>query len=89
MNDTFYTFYQAAMTASLAVSAAVLVLGVYFRKRPGTTMMAVLAVGTFVWALGGFLESHAAPPRRQLLFTEIGYIGMVTVPVAWVSFAAR
>ncbi len=89
MSDAFSAFYLGAMIASLVVSVVVLVLVVHFRSRPGTRMMAVLTVGTFLWTLGYLLEAHSATLSRQLLFTDIGYIGMMTVPVAWFAFATQ
>jgi PAS domain S-box-containing protein len=89
MSDAFYTFYQVAMIFSLVVSVAVLVLVVHFRNRPGTRMMAVLTFGTFLWTLGFLLESHGTTLERQLLFNNLGYIGMMTVPIAWFAFAAQ
>jgi PAS domain S-box-containing protein len=89
MNDAFYTFYQVAMIFSMVVSVGVLLLVIILRSRPGAPMMAVLTIGIFLWTLGYFLESHSSTLSRQLLFTDIGYVGMMTVPVAWFIFAAQ
>ena len=87
--DAFYTFYQAAMITSMVVSAGVALLLVHLRARPGAKMMTVVAMGTFLWTLGFFLESRSMTLDRQLLFTRIGYIGLMTVPPAWFIFAAQ
>ncbi len=89
MNDAFYTFYQAAMITSLVVAVVMAVPIFHFRARPGARMMLALAGGTFLWTLGFYLESRSGTLSRQLLFTDIGYVGMMAVPVAWFAFAAQ
>jgi PAS domain S-box-containing protein len=87
MNEAYYIFYQAAMILSLAASLYVMVLAWRHRDVPGAGAMLALAAATFVWAFGFSNEAHSATLERQLLFNNVGYIGSMSVPVAWFIFA--
>ena len=87
MNEAFYIFYQIAMALSLLASSFVAVLAWQRRKVPGATAMIALALATFIWTLGFFLESHSTTLEQQLFFNNIGYIGSMSVPVALFLFA--
>jgi hypothetical protein len=87
VNESYYIFYQAAMILSLAASLYIMVLAWRHRDVPGAGAMLALAAATFVWAFGFFNEAHSATLERQLLFNNVGYIGSMSVPVAWFIFA--
>jgi PAS domain S-box-containing protein len=87
VNEPYFIFYQSAMILSLIASVFVMVLAWRYRKAPGALAMLALAAATFIWTLGFFLEAHSDTLERQLLFTNVGYIGSMSVPVAWFIFA--
>jgi len=87
MNDAYYIFYQSAMILSLAVCVCLALLTWRRRQAPGAPAMIALAVSTFVWALGFLLEANSSTLERQLLFNNIGYLGSMSVPVAWFVFS--
>lgn len=87
MDTAYYIFYQSAMVLSLLASAFVGVLAWQRRQIPGAREMLVLSVATFIWTLGYLCEANSNTLERQLLFTGIGYIGSMAVPVAWFLFA--
>ncbi len=87
MNDPFYIFYQSAMIFSLVVSLFVVALSWRHRRANGAKAMVALAIGTFVWTLGFLLEANSITLDRQLFFCNIGYLGSMSVPVAWFVFA--
>jgi PAS domain S-box-containing protein len=87
VNEPYFIFYQSAMILSLIASAFVMVLAWRYRRAPGALAMLALAAATFIWTLGFFIEAHSDTLERQLLFTNVGYIGSMSVPVAWFIFA--
>jgi PAS domain S-box-containing protein len=85
----FYLFYQVAMITSMVVSLAVMLLVIHLQSRPGARMMAVVTGATFLWTLGFYLESHAATLAGQLFYNNLGYVGLMVVPIAWFVFSAQ
>jgi PAS domain S-box-containing protein len=85
----FFYFYQVSMVFSLIASLMIAALMWPRRRYPGAPAMIALAGATFVWTLGFLLEAHSGTLGRQLLFNNIGYLGLMAVPVAWFVFAIR
>ncbi|MBN2074600.1 MAG: PAS domain S-box protein [Dehalococcoidales bacterium] len=85
----FFYFYHVAMVLSLVVSFIIVVLMWQRRQSPASMAMLALAAATFVWTLGFLLEANSNTLERQLLFNNIGYIGSMSVPVAWFFFSLR
>ena len=75
------------MVLSLLASLSIMVLALQRRDVPGARAMLALAAATFIWTLGFFLEAHSTTLEQQLFFTRIGYIGSLSVPIAWFLFA--
>ena len=86
MNEPYYIFYQIAMVLSLLFSLWVMVIAWRRRHISGALPLLALSAATFVWTLGFFLESHSTTLERQLFFNNMGYIGSMSVPVAWFLF---
>jgi len=82
-------FYQLAMIFSLLASIFVIVLTWRRRGAPGAAEMIILAAAAFIWTLGYFIEANSDTLAQQLFFNNIGYIGSMSVPVAWFAFALR
>ena len=87
MDTAYYIFYQTAMIASLLVTPLIAFLTIRRRRVPGAIAMIALAVATFIWTFGFFLESHSNTLEQQMFFNNIGYIGSMSVPVALFFFA--
>ncbi len=87
MDEAFYIFYQVAMILSLLAASFLAVLAWQRRRVPGAVAMIAMAVAIFIWTLGYFCEAHSDTLEQQLFFTGIGYIGAMSVPVAWFLFA--
>ena len=85
----YYYFYQLLMVFSLLASISIVVLMWGRRRAPGGREMIALAIATFIWTLGFYLESHSDTLERQLVFNNSGYIGVMSVPVAWFLFSSR
>lgn len=89
MSEMYFHFYQVAMILSLMASLFVMVLMWRRRQSLGARAMIVLVVATFVWTLSFLLEANSNTLERQLFFNNIGYLGSMTVPVAWFIFAVN
>ncbi len=87
MGSAYLIFYQSAMVFSLLASVVVIMLIWRYRHAPGAPAMIALAIATMVWTLGFFIESNSATLEQQLFFNNIGYLGSMSVPVAWFVFA--
>lgn len=83
----YYYFYQVAMILSLLASVFMFILFWSRRQLPGVGAMITLAVATFICTFGFYLETHGTTLEQQLLFNNIGYIGSMSIPVAWFIFA--
>jgi len=83
----YFYFYQVFMILSLIISLLVIVLTWRRRYLPGAGAMIALVAATFVWTLGFFLEANSDTLGRQLFFNNIGYLGSMSVPVAWFVFS--
>lgn len=75
------------MVFSLVASSCVVTLMWRRHNCPGAKAMITLVIATFVWTLGFLLEANSGTLERQLFYNNIGYIGSMTVPVAWFLFA--
>ncbi len=77
----------------LAISTAMLagVVPVAWKRRrlPGGYAFLALALATFEWTLGYGLELGAPSLSVKLLLTDLQYLGISTVPVAWFVFALQ
>jgi PAS domain S-box-containing protein len=77
------------MILSLVVSLFIIILTWQRRHFRSSRAMLALASGTLVWTLGFLLEANSHTLARQQFFNNIGYLGSMTVPVAWFFFALR
>ena len=74
--------------------AAVLAIAIAFsawrrRSMAGATLLAVLMVAVAEWSLEYALELRSATLENKLLWAKLEYLGIVTAPVAWLSFALQ
>lgn len=71
-------------------SAVVLGLAAFlwrYRSAPGAAPIAVMLVAAGVWDLGAGLELSAAELPAKLVWAKVQYLGIVSIPVAWIVFA--
>jgi PAS domain S-box-containing protein len=83
------TPYSYLLLVVAALSAALLF---YAWRRRGTTgagALALLMVGVCVWAAGYALELSGADLSTKIFWAKVEYIGIASVPVAWLAFALQ
>lgn len=82
-----YAIYTVPLLLA-AVGSAVLATSLWRRRRaPGATAAIVLMLAMLQWSLFYLLELGSSGLRAQLLWLKLEYPGIVTAPVAWMSFA--
>jgi PAS domain S-box-containing protein len=83
----YYDFYQAAMILALIISVITIILTWSRRDIYGAKAMIISLSAIFVWTLGFFLENRSETLQQQLFFNNIGYLGAMILPPAWVAFS--
>lgn len=71
---------SAALTAVLAVIAW------KNRRSPGGTALTIFLLGATIWSIAYALELYAADLESNLLFTDLEYFGIATIPPAFLAF---
>ena len=56
------------------------------RTSPGATPLVFLMVAAAVWQIGYAFELAGSEESTKVLWAKVGYLGIVTVPTAWVAF---
>jgi PAS domain S-box-containing protein len=67
-------------------------LAIYSWRRTavsGTRPFTVLMLAVFIWTVGYTLELVSADPAFRVLWAKVEYLGIVTIPVAWLAFALK
>ena len=84
-----YTTYLLSLVISAVLAAT---LAFYFsRHRPasGATPAAWMMLAVAVISLGYVLQFRSTELSGQIFATNIQYVGLVTLPVAWLTFSLR
>ena len=82
--------YAISLLAISAVMLAGVVPVAWKRRRlPGGYAFLALAFATFEWTLGYGLELGAPSLNAKLILTDLEYLGISVVPVAWFVFALQ
>lgn len=81
------TPYSYLLLVAAAMSAALIFFAWRRRGTPGAETLALLMTGVCVWAAGYALELSGADLPTKILWAKAEYIGIATVPVAWLAFA--
>lgn len=84
-----YTPYALPLLAAAAVSGAVALYAWWRREASGARAVALLMLAVSVWSLGYALEFSASDLGSKVFWAKVEYLGIVTVPVAWLVFALR
>lgn len=81
-----YTSYALPLILG-AIVAAVLAYAIW-RRRPGPGVVPFIALmlGVIGWTIPYALELSAVDLRVKVIFTSLQYIGITTVPGAWLAF---
>jgi PAS domain S-box-containing protein len=84
-----YTPYTLPLLFTAAITAFLTVL-IWQRKQiTGALPVALLTTGITIWAFGYALELASTDPNLKILFAKIEYLGIATIPLAWLIFAAH
>ncbi len=89
MTNLQLTFFVILLLISTAISMA---LAFYsWKRRPvvGTTAFSVLMLAVSVWSLVYALRLISADLPTKLFWAKVRYLGIVTVPTAWLAFVLR
>jgi signal transduction histidine kinase len=81
------TYLVQGLFASIAIGTAAMILAWRQRPKPGATPLVALLLGQSWWAVCIVFRLQAATLESKLLWMDLGWIGVVAVPVAWVLFA--
>ncbi len=84
-----YTPYVLILLAVTVVSVALALHAWRLRDTPGAKELALLLAAVSVWSAGYGLEFPFTDLGAKVFWASVQYVGVVTVPVAWVVFALR
>ena len=76
-----------ALYASVAVGIAAAILAWRRRADPGATPLVLFLVGQTWWSTCTLFRVSSTTVPEELLWTRLGWIGVVVVPVTWVAFS--
>ncbi|GIW01684.1 histidine kinase N-terminal 7TM domain-containing protein [Roseiflexus sp.] len=92
MADVTTTGWQPALpyTLPLVISASLAVIVAMFvwqrRAVPGARPLIVLSIAAAVWSFAYAMEIAATPAPIALFWARVQYLGIMTLPVAWIAF---
>ncbi|WP_197425471.1 histidine kinase N-terminal 7TM domain-containing protein [Halobacterium sp. CBA1126] len=75
------------LLVTIAVSFAAGLLAWRERPEPGASALVLMLGGVVWWAAFLVFELQADSVARKLLWTEVQWVGVVVIPVAWLLFA--
>ncbi|MFB6253829.1 MAG: histidine kinase N-terminal 7TM domain-containing protein, partial [Halobacteriaceae archaeon] len=81
------TTLSAVLAATIAISFAAALLAWRERPEPGANALVVLLGGQIWWSATVVFELQATTFAMKLFWSNIQWVGVVTIPVAWVLFA--
>ena len=83
------TPYSYLLLMAAALSAALVSYAWRRRGTPGAETLALLMAGLCIWTAGYALELSGADLPTKIFWAKVEYIGIATVPVAWLAFALQ
>jgi len=83
------TQYSYLLLVAAAMSAALVFFAWRRRGTPGAETLALLMTGVCIWATAYALELSGADLPTKIVWAKVEYIGIATVPVAWLAFALQ
>ncbi len=82
-----YTPYALPLFLAAALAALLAYAGWRRRPGPGVIPFVVLMLGVIAWSLTYILELTIVGIQAKSLASAIEYVGITTVPAAWLAFA--
>ncbi len=79
--------YFFPLLASAAISLAIAFYAWYHRKTSGIVALTFLMLTIAIWSIAYALELSSNELQLKLVFTDIEYIGITLLPVAWLALA--
>jgi PAS domain S-box-containing protein len=77
----------AVMLVTVGVAFTAMLAAWRERAEPGARPLVALLLGACVWAMCSLFRLRASSVDAKLLWNEVGWIGVMIIPVAWVLFA--
>ncbi len=81
------TLYLFPLLATATISLAIALYAWYHREKSGIVALAFLMVTITIWSIAYALELSSNELQLKMLFTNIEYIGITLLPVAWLALA--
>jgi len=82
-----YSPLSPLLIISAALTAVLSVIAWKNRKSPGGTALTIFLLAATIWSTAYALELYSADLASNLLFTDIEYFGIATIPPAFLAFA--
>ncbi|MBK8046965.1 MAG: PAS domain S-box protein [Anaerolineales bacterium] len=83
------TFYALATLTTALIAGGLAALAWRRRTTPGGATFALLMTAVAWWALMGALEYSVVTVRGKIFFSQLSYIGIVSIGPLWYLFAAH
>lgn len=84
-----YTPYCIPAFLATALSAGAAAYAWRRRGTPGAVPLAGMSLAVAVWALAYALEIAGTDLPTKIFFSDLQYVGIVAIPVAWLAFARQ
>jgi PAS domain S-box-containing protein len=84
-----YTPYALGSLMTAAVAAGLSVYALRRRGIPGARMAALFMAGVSVWGAAYAVELGTTDLAANILWSKIGYVGIVLVPFSWLGFTVE
>lgn len=82
-----YSPYIIPLILATLVAVAIVMYAWTRRETRGVLGLVALGIGAAIWSLGYALEIAGADLPTKLLWGKLQYLGIVTIPLAWLVFA--
>ena len=87
--DWEYSPYIIPLLIAAIISLAFAFYAWRRRTIPGATAFLVLVLAVAIWSIGYSLEIASTDLAAKIFWAKVQYLGIVTVPVAWLTFALQ
>ena len=84
----YFTPYTIPLLLTAATSGLLILYVRRYQNTPGADPLSALLLAVSVWSLGYALELGSASLATKIFWSNVAYVGIVTVPVAWLVFSA-
>ena len=85
----YHNPYVALLVAATVLLFVLAVFGWRHRSAPGRTPGIFLLLAVAEWSLAYAFELGSATLEAKTIWSQIKYLGVVTVPVSWMAFALQ